>query len=171
MNDTSAQRKPIVIIHGGAWAIPDKLCEESKAGVKLAAKKAYEMLKCGRSAIDAVESAVALLEDNPVFDAGKGSCLNSDGGIEMDALIMDGTTLKSGAVAAVSNIANPICLARMVMEKTQHALLVGEGANQFAAENGVDRIEDSVLITESCLEEWKCFKKYNSAVNTLYNNL
>ena len=95
MNHASS-RKPVVIVHGGAWAIPEKLSDESKDGVKLAAKKAYEILKCGQSAIDAVESAVVLLENNPAFDAGKGSCLNAEGGIEMDALIMEGTTLNAG---------------------------------------------------------------------------
>jgi len=169
MNCTNL-RNPVVIIHGGAWAIPDKLSEDSTHGVISAAKKAYEMLKCGHSATDAVESAVVLLENNPAFDAGKGSCLNAEGEIEMDALIMEGTTLKAGAVAAVNNIANPIKLARMVMEKTEHALLVGKGANQFATENGIDHVENSSLITENGLEEWKSFKKYKNAVDSLFNN-
>jgi len=169
MNHASS-RKLVVIVHGGAWAIPEKLSDESKDGVKLAAKKAYEILKCGQSAIDAVESAVVLLENNPAFDAGKGSCLNAEGGIEMDALIMEGTTLNAGAVAAVNNVANPIRLARMVMEKTEHALLVGKGANQFAVENRVDHVEDSALITESGMEEWKHYKQYKTAVDSLFNN-
>jgi len=171
MNDISSKiTEPVVIIHGGAWAIPDKLSEDSKDGVKLAARKAYEMLKCGRSATDAVELAVVLLEDNPAFDAGKGSCLNAEGGVEMDALIMEGTNMKAGAVAAVNNVANPIQLARMVMEKTEHALLVGKGANQFAVENGVDYVENSSLITQNGIEEWNYYKKYKSAVDSLFNN-
>ncbi len=88
--------EPVVIIHGGAWAIPDKLAEPSRNGVKLAAQKAYEILNNGGSALDAVEAAIILLEDDPTFDAGKGSCLNADGNIEMDASIMDGTSLKAG---------------------------------------------------------------------------
>ena len=89
-------QEPVVIIHGGAWAIPDKLSEASVNGVKFAAKKALEILKAGGSAIDAVEAAVVSLEDDPAFDAGKGSCLNADGKIEMDASLMDGETLKTG---------------------------------------------------------------------------
>lgn len=91
-----ANVEPVVIIHGGAWAIPEKLSEASKNGVKLAAIKAYRILKNGGSALDAVEAAVVLLEDDPAFDAGKGSCMNAEGKIEMDASIMDGTTLKAG---------------------------------------------------------------------------
>ena len=87
---------PVVVIHGGAWAIPDKMCDASRNGVKLAARKAYEIVKNGGSALDAVEAAVMFLEDDPVFDAGKGSCLNAVGKIEMDASIMDGTSLKAG---------------------------------------------------------------------------
>jgi beta-aspartyl-peptidase (threonine type) len=88
--------EPVVVIHGGAWAIPEKICDASRNGVKLAARKAYEIVKSGGSALDAVEAAVILLENEPVFDAGKGSCLNAAGEIEMDASIMDGTSLKAG---------------------------------------------------------------------------
>ena len=88
--------EPVVIIHGGAWAIPEKLSEASRIGVKVAAVKAYNILKHGGTALDAVETAVRHLEDEPAFDAGKGSCLNAAGQIEMDASIMDGTSLKAG---------------------------------------------------------------------------
>lgn len=88
--------EPVVVIHGGAWAIPENISNASRIGVKLAARKAYEILKHGGSALDAVEAAVVILEDEPVFDAGKGSCLNAAGLIEMDASIMDGTSLKAG---------------------------------------------------------------------------
>lgn len=88
--------KIIVIVHGGAWAIPEKLSEASRNGVKVAAKKAFEVLVAGGTAIDAVETAVVSLEDDPAFDAGKGSCLNSEGKIEMDASLMDGDTLRTG---------------------------------------------------------------------------
>lgn len=89
---------PVVIVHGGAWAIPEKLSEASKNGVRLATIKAYEILKNGGTALDAVEAAVVLLEDDPSFDAGKGSCINAEGKIEMDASIMDGTSLKAGNI-------------------------------------------------------------------------
>ena len=88
--------EPVVVIHGGAWAIPEKISDASRNGVKLAARRAYEIVKSGGSALDAVEAAVILLENDPVFDAGKGSCLNAAGEIEMDASIMDGTSLKAG---------------------------------------------------------------------------
>ena len=94
--DNANNVEPIIIVHGGAWAIPEKLSEQSNAGVKLAVMKAYNILKNGGSAIDAVEEAVIVLENDPAFDAGKGSCLNSDGEIEMDASIMDGTSMKAG---------------------------------------------------------------------------
>ncbi|KAI9561701.1 hypothetical protein GHT06_012661 [Daphnia sinensis] len=162
--------EPVVVIHGGAWAIPENISDASRNGVKLAARKAYEILKHGGSALDAVEAAVVILEDEPVFDAGKGSCLNAAGLIEMDASIMDGTSLKAGAVAAVANISNPICLARMVMEQTDHCLLVGEGANMFANECNVPSVDPSSLVTEACLEEWQTFEKYKSAVDSLFNN-
>lgn len=97
MNSSDTSRKdPVVIIHGGAWAIPDHLSEASRNGVRLAAKKAYDVLLKGGSALDAVEEAIVLLEDDEAFDAGKGSCLNAAGTIEMDASIMDGTSLKAG---------------------------------------------------------------------------
>ncbi|XP_057377341.1 isoaspartyl peptidase/L-asparaginase-like [Daphnia carinata] len=162
--------EPVVVIHGGAWAIPENISDASRNGVKLAAKKSYDILKHGGSALDAVEAAVVILEDEPVFDAGKGSCLNAAGLIEMDASIMDGTSLKAGAVAAVANISNPICLARMVMEQTDHCLLVGEGANMFANECNVPSVDPSSLVTEACLDEWQTFEKYKSAVDSLFNN-
>lgn len=86
----------VVIVHGGAWAIPDHLAESSRLGVKLAAEKAYAVLAAGGSALDAVEAALVSMEDDPSFDAGRGSCLNADGLIEMDASVMDGATLKAG---------------------------------------------------------------------------
>lgn len=184
---------PIIIIHGGAWAIPEKLSEASKRGVKSAALKAYQILEHGGTALDAVEAAIILLEDDPAFDAGKGSCLNSEGRVEMDASIMDGTSLKAGkifnnryltcqchyevllsinlgAIAAVQNIQNPISLARLVMEKTEHCLLVGDGANRFAEELNIPLVETSSLVTDACLEEWKTFQQYKTAVDSLFNN-
>jgi len=160
----------VVIVHGGAWAIPDHLAESSRLGVKLAAEKAYAVLAAGGSALDAVEAALVSMEDDPSFDAGRGSCLNADGLIEMDASVMDGATLKAGAVAGVKDIANPIRLARQVMERTDHVLLVGDGANRFAEEMGVATVDAASLVTAAAAAEWDTYKKYQTAVDTLFNN-
>ena len=121
---------PVIVIHGGAWNIPDKLEKASREGVKEAAKIGWRVLKNGGTAVDAVMDAVKVLENDPAFDAGRGSVLTDAGEVEMDALIMDGKTLECGSVACVNNIKNPVVLARKVMENTPHTLLVGEGANR-----------------------------------------
>lgn len=100
--NVDTRKNPVVIIHGGAWAIPEKLSEASRNGVKVAARKALEILIAGGSALDAVEAAVVSLEDDPAFDAGKGSCLNAEGQIEMDASIMEGESLKNGLLLFVN---------------------------------------------------------------------
>jgi beta-aspartyl-peptidase (threonine type) len=109
-----AGKSPIsVVIHGGAWAIPDEFDAASVAGCSRAARRAFDILLAGGSAVDAVEAAVCVLEDDPAFDAGTGSVLNDEGRVEMDACIMDGRAgLKSGGVAAVQSARNPIMLAR-----------------------------------------------------------
>ena len=118
----------------------------------------------------AVEVAVRHLEDNPTFNAGHGSALNMAGEIEMDAIIMDGATLNCGAVAAVQNISNPVSLARMVMEKTDHIMLSGSGANKFAREMGVPELDPSELVGKHAKQKWEEFHKYGSVVNTIYND-
>ncbi|KAK5908360.1 hypothetical protein CgunFtcFv8_016427 [Champsocephalus gunnari] len=107
----------VVVVHGGAWAIPEDLVKASVDGVKAAARQGSSVLKGGGSALDAVEAAVRAMEDNPAFNAGHGAALNADGEVELDSIIMDGRTLASGAVASVKNIANTVSLARAVMEK------------------------------------------------------
>jgi L-asparaginase / beta-aspartyl-peptidase len=105
--------------------------------------------------LDAVEAAIVILEDDPFFDAGFGSNLNLDGRAELDAIVMDGRTLKSGAVAAVSRIRNPIRLARRVLESSEHMLLVAAGAEQFAAEQGMALCDPAELITERARSTWR----------------
>jgi beta-aspartyl-peptidase (threonine type) len=149
---------PALIVHGGAGRIKDGRLQEREEGCRQAVLEGWRILQAGGSALDAVEKAVVVLEDNPLFNAGKGSVLNRDGEIEMDAGIMEGAGLRAGAVAAVKNVKNPIRLARQVMEKSEHVLLVGEGAFRFARE-----IESSLtyplicqredLITENRLKE------------------
>lgn len=160
----------VLIVHGGAWAIPDTLASSSTEGVKNAALEGYKVLMSGGSALDAVETAVCSLENNPTFDAGNGSVLNEDGEVEMDAIIMEGSKLRSGAVAAIKNVPNPIKIARLVMEKTEHVLLVGEGANRFASKLGMGQVEFTTLVTEQALEEWQRFKKYPQTIETLFEN-
>ncbi|WAR18678.1 ASGL1-like protein [Mya arenaria] len=144
---------PVIIVHGGAWTIPKDIVEESRDGTKKAAKAGYTVLSSGGTAIDAVQAAIRVLEDTPCFDAGTGSVLTAKREVEMDAVIMDGRTLKSGAVACVQNIKNPIELARMVMEKTSHSMLVGPGANLFAEEMGIERVPTDSLVSEEAVRE------------------
>jgi beta-aspartyl-peptidase (threonine type) len=111
-------------------------------------------LQKGGSALDAVEAAIRSLEDNPSFDAGRGAWLNSAGEVELDAIIMNGTTLESGAVAAVQHVRNPISLARLVMERTPHALIAGTGAERFAQAQGLPLCDEAELLTGRELERW-----------------
>lgn len=125
-------------IHGGAWNIPDDQAEANLAGVATALREGWASLRAGASALDVVERAVRALEDDPTFNAGRGSHLNRLGRVEMDASIMEGHGLQAGAVAAVERVRNPISLARKVLEESPHVLLVGEGAREFAMEHGVE---------------------------------
>ncbi len=146
---------PSLIVHGGAWEIPDEAVEPCRAGCRRGLAASWEILLRGGSALDAVETAIIALEDDPVFDAGFGSHLNRDGQVELDAILMDGATLKAGAVAAVQRIRNPVRLARKVLEQTEHMMLVGAGAEQFAVEQGMElcRAEDLILASER--EAWR----------------
>ncbi|NXS50117.1 ASGL1 asparaginase, partial [Balaeniceps rex] len=147
--------KPVIVVHGGAGRIFKEREEGSRAGVVKAALRGYGILKQGGSALDAVEEAVRSMEDDPHFNAGCGSVLNEKGEVEMDAIIMDGKNLDSGAVSAVKCIANPIKLARLVMEKTKHMLLTDRGAHLFAQVMGIPETPGEKLITERSRDRWK----------------
>lgn len=125
-----------VIVHGGAGDFPDVLVEDHRKGVSTASKIAYEILNKGGSAIDAVEQAIISLENDPTFDAGKGSFYTKDGEIEMDALIAT-DTYQVGSVCSIQNVQNPIQVARLIMDKTKHIMLVGKGAEIFAREQKI----------------------------------
>ena len=130
--------RPALAVHGGAGVLrADKPGARHRAVLKQALAAGYELLVDGKPALDAVAAAVVVLEDSPLFNAGRGSSFNSDGEIEMDASIMDGATLRAGAVATVRRIRNPILAARAVMEKTRHVLLAGSGAERFARSQGL----------------------------------
>ena len=124
----------VIAIHGGAGVM-----RRDKPGPQHTAvlKQALEAARAQKTAIDAVTAAVVILEDSPLFNAGRGSCFNADGAIEMDASVMDGRELRAGAVAAVRTIRNPVLAARLVMEKTRHVLLAGDGAEKFARRHGL----------------------------------
>jgi beta-aspartyl-peptidase (threonine type) len=143
-----------LIVHGGAWDIPDDEVAPHLAGCHRALAAGWEALMNGRSALDAVEIAVRIMEDDPTFNAGVGSVLNRDGLVELDAAIMDGATLRSGAVAAVRGIRNPISLARRVLE-SEAMLLVGRGTERFADTAGIERCADEDMIVPRERARWE----------------
>ena len=171
-NQQDMQRENFgIVIHGGAGTIerstmtPEKE-REYRAGLERALTAGYEILKRGGSSLDATEAAVRVLEDDPHFNAGRGSVFTSAGTNEMDASVMDGNTLKAGAVASVRHIKNPIGLARLLMEKAEHVatteprvgpvLMVGEGAEAFAKENGVALVDEKYFFTQ---QRWDALQK------------
>jgi beta-aspartyl-peptidase (threonine type) len=144
-----------LIVHGGAWNIPAELVEFCRSGVKRALDRGWSILSSGGSSIAACEQAIIELEEEPAFDAGVGSHLNRDGKVQLDAILMDGSTLKSGAVVAVERLRNPIRLARLVLEKSEHMLIAASGAEAFAIEHGLSLCDPQELIIERELNAWK----------------
>jgi hypothetical protein len=141
-----------IIVHGGAWNIPEEAVQAHRDGCLEAVRIGHRGLQEGCSALDAVEAAVRSMEDDPTFDAGRGSFLNQVGEVEMDAIIMNGDTLEFGAVAAVQCIRHPVTLARRVMEETEHCMLVGRGARRFARRIGMEIVPTAELLTPRELE-------------------
>ena len=167
-----AQRVIAIAVHGGAWAIPDAEVQAHDEGVRAAAEAGYAVLKAGGSAIDAVEAAIRVLEDAPVFDAGTGSVLNAAGEVEMDALICDGASLRSGGVIGLDCVRHPISIARRVLEGTPHALLGGQGAKDFARAHAPpgDLCDPRELVTGAAREEWTRRKDYGDTVGACFDN-
>jgi beta-aspartyl-peptidase (threonine type) len=149
-----AKFAPAIIVHGGAGRIKDDRVSERLQGCKTAALAGWKILEQGGTALDAAEAAVTELEDNPLFNAGTGSTLNSLGKVEMDAAIMDGVSLRAGSIAAVSGIKNPIRLARRVLEDGRHVMIAGDGALWFAREIGFPECAPESLIAGSEQERW-----------------
>lgn len=143
---------PTLLVHGGAWAIPDDMVEAHERGVANALAAGYALLSKGASAVDAVEAAVAVLEDDDTFDAGRGSFLTRDGRVQLDALLMDGGAkdgiMRAGGVACVERLRNPIHAARLVLDKSPHVYFVGQGAEEFAQAHGMELIENSELVLD-----------------------
>jgi len=154
-----------LVLHGGAGTIerskmtPERE-REYRAGLERALMAGHEILKRGGSSLDATEAAVRVLEDDPHFNAGKGAVFTSAGTNEMDAAIMDGKTLAAGAVASLKHIKNPVSLARLVMEKSGHVMMDGEGAEAFARENGIELVDQKYFYTQ---ERWEALEKIKAA--------
>jgi beta-aspartyl-peptidase (threonine type) len=141
---------PVLVVHGGAWDIPDDMVEAHLAGVRNAAAAGWRALERGGSALDAVEEAIVIMENDETFDAGRGSFLNRDGKVQLDAFIMDGSTLRGGGVGCVERLRNPVRAARKILSDSPHVYFVAEGAERFAAEHGIAlcRNEDLVIARE-----------------------
>ena len=149
-------QNPVIVVHGGAGMWRTERRSAGLAGVKEAARAGFDILRAGGSALDAVESAVMEMENNDVFNAGRGSTLTIDKRIEMEASIMDGKTLNAGAVGLLKNIKNPIRLARVVMETTDHVFVTGEGAEKLAE---LFNLETANPLTELRVRYWRELKE------------
>lgn len=147
--------QPSIIVHGGAWDIPAEEQQAHCQGTRRAVEAGWAVLAAGGSALDAVETAIVSMEDDETFDAGRGSFLNADGQVELDAGFMDGASLQVGAVAGVQFIQNPIRLARAVMEKSEHVLLVAQGAQRFAHRMGFPPCDLTDLAVPREFERWQ----------------
>jgi L-asparaginase / beta-aspartyl-peptidase len=146
---------PAIVVHGGAWAIPDDMVEAHTRGVQNALDKGWHVLEGGGSALDAVEAAIVCMEDDETFDAGRGSFLTRDGRVQLDALMMDGATLRAGGVGCVERIRNPIRASRLVLDKSPHVYFVAEGAERFAQEHGMPLCRNEELVIEREIQRLK----------------
>jgi L-asparaginase / beta-aspartyl-peptidase len=151
---------PVLVVHGGAWAIPDDMVEAHLNGVRNAMVAGWRVLGRGGAALDAVEEAVVVMEDDETFDAGRGSFLNRDGRVQLDAFIMDGATLRGGGVGCVERIANPIRAARKILSDSPHVYFVAEGAERFAAEHGIPLCRNEDLIISREVERLQEFQAW-----------
>jgi len=154
----------VLVIHGGAGTIlKENMTPEKEKAYREKLNEALEagehVLKTGGSSLDAVTQAILVMENSPLFNAGKGAVFTAEGKNEMDASIMDGRNLDAGAVASVRHIKNPILAARVVMEKTPHVLIIGEGAEKVAAENGLEIVDTSYFFTQNRWDSYLKVKK------------
>jgi L-asparaginase / beta-aspartyl-peptidase len=160
--------KPVLVVHGGAWAIPDDMLKAHLNGVRNAATIGWHVLESGGSALDAVEEAVVALEDDETFDAGRGSFLNRDGKVQLDAFIMDGATLRGGGVGCVERLRNPVRAARKILSDSPHVYFVAEGAERFASEHGIELCRNEDLIIPREIER---LREYQAQQTTHGNDL
>ena len=155
--------QPVLVVHGGAWAIPDDAVADHLHGVRSAVSAGWAVLSKGGSALDAVEAALTVLEDDDTFDAGRGSFLTRDGRVQLDALLMSGHDLRAGGVACVERLRNPIQAARLVLERSPHVYFVGEGAEAFAAEQGMPLVENAELVIPRERTRLEAFQRAQAA--------
>ncbi|MBT2745802.1 MULTISPECIES: isoaspartyl peptidase/L-asparaginase [unclassified Lysobacter] len=152
--------QPVLVIHGGAGVERAGLSEQdekdARAALEQALRAGHAQLAAGKPALDAVTAAITVLEDAPQFNAGRGAVFTHDGKNELDSAVMDGASLRAGAIAGVHRVKNPILLARTVMEKSRHVMMTGDGAEAFAKENGVTLVEPSYFRTE---KRWQQLQK------------
>ncbi|PCI96186.1 MAG: beta-aspartyl-peptidase [Flavobacteriales bacterium] len=162
-NNTDMKQNFAIVIHGGAGTILKKNMSDEKEKtykdkLNAALNAGYKILKNGGSSTDAVEAAINLLEDSPLFNAGKGAVFTNAGTNEMDASIMEGKDLNAGAVGGVSTIKNPITAARLVMDKSPHVMLTGKGANEFAKKNGLEMVDSSYFFNQNRYDQLQKIK-------------
>lgn len=176
--------KPVLVIHGGAGTILKQNISAEKElayreKLNEALQKGYAVLTSGGTSIDAVETAIKVLENSPLFNAGKGAVFTNDGKNEMDAAIMDGSNLKAGSIAGVRTIKNPIVAARAVMEKSEHVMMIGVGAENFAKLNNIELVDTAYFFEQSRwdqLQKIKATEKLklehgdSSGLNPIYND-
>ena len=155
--------QPILLIHGGAWAMPDDAIAAHERGIAAALEAGWSALSRGGSAVDAVEAAITAMEDDDTFDAGRGSFLTRDGRVQLDALLMNGADLRSGGVACVERLRNPIQAARLVLDKSPHVYFVSTGAERFARQNGMELIDNTELIVPRERDRLMAFQRAEAA--------
>lgn len=157
-----------MVIHGGAGgmrreSLPAEREAAYRAGLEEALRAGHAVLERGGTSLDAVEAAIRLMEENPLFNAGRGAVVTADGRIELDAAIMDGATLRAGAVAGVHVVRSPIGLARAVMERSPHVMMIGEGAETFAREQGLPIVEEEWFWTPQRRQQWERMRDAQAA--------
>ena len=154
---------PVLLIHGGAWAMPDDAVTSHERGIAAALAAGWSALSRRGTAVDAVEAAVSIMEDDDTFDAGRGSFLTRDGRVQLDALLMNGADLRTGGVACVERLRNPIQAARLVLEKSPHIYFVGTGAERFATQNGMRLVDNTELIVPRERDRLMAFQRAEAA--------
>lgn len=159
-----------MIVHGGAWNIPSELVEAHINGVKKALEIGLDILERGGSAEDAVEGAIAYMEDDPVFDAGKGSFLNKNGEVELDAIMYHGTKMSFGSCMGVKTVRNPIKLARILMQENEVSILASAGADDYAKKHGLEIVDNQYFIVERERKLYEELKKKNMHPSTFFHH-